>query len=113
LQHDWAAAAGRLLLAAVVLIPIMWDMLSFSNRFAGPVYRMRRVLREVARGGAIQKVQLREGDFWHGLADDLNSALQRFASTAPTGEVAIHDEACEDDRVDLSDDFLVAYGRSS
>ncbi len=46
LNHDWCAVGGRLLVASILLVPIIWDMLNFSNRFAGPVYRMRRILRE-------------------------------------------------------------------
>jgi hypothetical protein len=116
LRYDWASAVGRLLLASIVLLPIMWDMLSFSNRFAGPVYRMRRVLREVARGGAAEKVQLREGDFWHGLADDLNAALERLAPASAESRAANADRATTDGdsdadveyEFDLADDFFVA-----
>jgi hypothetical protein len=54
-------------------------MLVFSNRFAGPVFRMRRVLREVAQGRVVERVRLRDGDYWHGFADDLNAALQQIA----------------------------------
>jgi hypothetical protein len=78
-QYEWRAAGGRLLLGSLLLVPIAWDMLSFSNRFAGPVFRMRRILREVAQGGSVEPIRLRPGDFWHGLADDLNAALQRLA----------------------------------
>jgi hypothetical protein len=79
LNYDWRAVGGRLLIASILLVPIVWDMLNFSNRFAGPVYRMRRILRETAQGRPIERVQLREGDYWHGLADDLNAALEQLA----------------------------------
>ena len=78
-QYAWRAAGGRILLGSLLLVPIVWDMLSFSNRFTGPVFRMRRILREVAQGGCVESIRLRRGDFWHGLADDLNAALQRLA----------------------------------
>jgi len=78
-SYDWLAAGGRMLFASLLLIPIIWDMLVFSNRFAGPVFRMRRVLREVAQGRVVARVKLRDGDLWHGFADDLNAALQRVA----------------------------------
>lgn len=114
-SYDWRAAGGRLLLASVLLAPITWDMLNFSNRFAGPVFRMRRVLREVARGGAIEHVQLRRGDYWHGLADDLNAALKQLASpqSAPTSAGKEQQDALasqrQNDKLDaeccLADDF--------
>jgi hypothetical protein len=109
INYDWPAAGGRMLLASIVLIPISWDMLTFSNRFAGPVYRMRRVLREVARGGAIENIQLREGDFWHGLADDMNAALRRLAPLETAAKrTAGADSATADaeDNFDLADDFF-------
>ncbi len=79
LNYDWPAVGGRLLIASIVLVPIIWDMLCFSNRFAGPVYRMRRILREAAQGGKIEPVRLRSDDYWHGLADDLNAAFEQLA----------------------------------
>ncbi len=112
--YDWHAAGGRTLLASILLVPIAWDMLSFSNRFAGPVFRMRRILREVARGGAIEHVQLRSGDYWHGLADDLNAALAQLASqpAVPMEADADHDALAQQSHCDtpdpdcrLADDF--------
>jgi hypothetical protein len=75
-SYDWSAAGLRLLLASLLLVPIIWDMLHFSNRFAGPIFRMRRTLREVAQGEIVEEVRLRRGDFLHGFADDLNAALR-------------------------------------
>jgi hypothetical protein len=102
LAHDWRAVGGRMLLAALILVPIVWDMLAFSNRFAGPVFRMRRVLRTVAQGGPIEHVRLRSGDYWHGFADDLNAALERLSTHRPGDELP----ASATTRVEsLEDDF--------
>lgn len=79
INYDWPAVGLRMLVALVVLVPIVWDALIFSNRFAGPIFRMGRVLREVAKSGTIEHVRLRRGDYWHGFADDLNAALARLA----------------------------------
>lgn len=107
-NYDWKSVAGRLLIASIVLVPIVWDILYFSNRFAGPVFRMRRILREVAKGGPIEHVQLRQGDYWHGLADDLNAALARLsgekadAQQRSTVAGAVRDDS---DECCLADDF--------
>ncbi len=50
-NQDWAAMGGRMLICALLLVPITHDMLKLSNRFAGPVFRMRRSLRQVAEQG--------------------------------------------------------------
>ena len=80
INYDWRAVGGRLLLATLLLVPIVWDMLIFSNRFAGPIFRMRRILHGVAQGNAVEQIQLRRGDYWQGFVDDLNAALQRLAT---------------------------------
>ena len=93
INHDWRAAGGRLLLASLLLVPIVWDMLSYSNRIAGPVFRIRAILRKVAQGSVVEPVVLRHGDYWHGLADDLNAALQRLApqQISPNAAASEHD----------------------
>jgi hypothetical protein len=109
--YDWLTAGGRVLLASVLLLPIVWDVLNFSNRFAGPVFRMRRVLRQVAQGGKAEQIRLRSGDYWSGMADDLNAALARLetapASTSAKAGVAASQPANDDDGDSpwLADDF--------
>ena len=80
LNQDWRQSCIRLVASALLLVPIVLDMLRLSNRFAGPVFRIQRVLREVAQNGIVQHVRLRDKDYWHGFADDLNAALSRLAS---------------------------------
>jgi hypothetical protein len=100
--HHWPAVGGRLLLASLILVPILYDMLHFSNRFAGPVFRMRRILRTVAQGGPVEVVRLRSGDYWHGFADDLNAALARLETGEPS------EQPVGDGRLDTLADDLTA-----
>jgi hypothetical protein len=79
LEYDWRSACVRLMISAAVLAPIILDMLRLSNRFAGPVYRMQRALRQIADGAPITRVTLRKNDYWHGFADELNAALDRLS----------------------------------
>lgn len=48
------------------------DITRFSNRFAGPVYRLRRELKRFADTGEMAEIQFRDGDFWPDLADGIN-----------------------------------------
>jgi len=93
-QQDLWGMAGRLALCGLLLVPITFDVLRLSNRFAGPVYRMQSTLRQVARGGEFTPIRLREGDFWHGFAADMNAALARLA--AQRGQSSQHDTPTEE-----------------
>ena len=54
--------------------------LFFLHRVAGPVYRMRQVLKQMASGEVPPEVRLREHDFFHETAAELNRATQVFRS---------------------------------
>jgi hypothetical protein len=52
----------------------------FLHRVAGPVHRFRQTLLRVNRGEMPQDVKLREGDFFHDMAHDINIILKRLRS---------------------------------
>jgi nitrogen fixation/metabolism regulation signal transduction histidine kinase len=52
----------------------------FLHRVAGPVYRFRQILLRVNRGEMPQDIKLREGDFFHDMAHDINVILKRLRS---------------------------------
>ena len=49
----------------------------FLHRVAGPVYRFRQTLLKVNRGEMPSDIKLREGDFFHDMAHDINIILKR------------------------------------
>ena len=72
--HELVQQHGAVLLASIVLLPILLlDVLITSNRFAGPLYRLRRSIRALAAGEHVQPVVFRDGDFWHDMADEFNA----------------------------------------
>jgi hypothetical protein len=79
LDRDWRPSFVRIAASALLLVPIVFDILRMSNRFACPVHRMQRSLRNVVENGTVEAVRLREGDYWHSFAADLNSALSKLA----------------------------------
>lgn len=87
-QHDLSSLCARLVISALLLVPIISDMLRLSNRFAGPVYRMKRVLRTIADGGPAELVSLRKDDYWHDLAEDMNAAIARLSAAGGETESA-------------------------
>ena len=50
----------------------------FLHRVAGPVFRFRQTLLKVNRGELPHDIKLREGDFFHDMAHDINIILRRL-----------------------------------
>lgn len=64
--------------ASLLLMPIViFDSMRFSHRFAGPMVRLRRVMRDLADGKPTSPVAIREGDFWNDFAADFNRLAKR------------------------------------
>lgn len=64
---------GVVALATLVLLPlVLYDLVVVSNRFVGPVFRLRKALRALAAGQHVAPLQFRENDYWRGLADEFN-----------------------------------------
>jgi len=70
---------GAVLLASLIVLPIaVMDVLRLSNRFVGPVSRIRAALAELAAGRPIEPIQLRDDDYWCDLAGNLNEVAARL-----------------------------------
>lgn len=83
--HGSAAVASLLLLPAVI-----FDLLRLSNRFAGPMFRLRRSMHDLAQGKPVAAVRFRQGDFWREFADDFNKVAAR-AEEAKDLDTCRHD----------------------
>ena len=60
----------------LVLLPIfIYDTVKLSNRFAGPVLRLRRVMKQIADGQPPERLKFRDNDFWIGMAEDFNKLI--------------------------------------
>ena len=87
-----------LLLTLSFLLPFaINDMLKLSNRFAGPVYRLRRELQRFADTGEMREVHFRDNDFWQDLAVGVNRLTHRIheleRQLAPEEEESTDDSA--------------------
>lgn len=66
-------------LAAVLVFPlVVMDFIRMSNRFAGPVFRLRRAMRDAAAGLPVEPLRFRDDDFWQDVADEFNALLARL-----------------------------------
>jgi hypothetical protein len=64
------------LVLILTLITIGAYGVMFLHRVAGPVYRFRQTLLKVNRGEMPNDIKLREGDFFHDMAQDINIILK-------------------------------------
>jgi hypothetical protein len=68
------AAVASLLLLPLVIV----DVIRVSNRFVGPLLRLRRSMRALARGNDVEPIEFRNNDFWHDFADEFNAVRARI-----------------------------------
>jgi hypothetical protein len=84
---------GPVLSASFILLPIvLLDVIRVSNRFVGPIARLRQGLSDVADGRPAQPLNFRDDDFWRDLASNFNRAVARVARetserSSPTEEM--------------------------
>ncbi len=75
---DFFVQYGPLLLTSLVLVPlVMFDVVALSNRFVGPLLRMRRSMRMLAAGQEVEPIHFREKDFWRDVAQEFNLVVAR------------------------------------
>jgi hypothetical protein len=72
--HYGPAAIGSLALLPLVV----YDIVRLSNRFVGPLVRLRRSLRALARGEEVAPLTFRNGDFWQDFAVEFNAVAGRM-----------------------------------
>lgn len=91
---------GPFLLVMVFLLPVfVLDTVRLSNRFAGPIYRLRQTIRSIALGDPPRRLKFRDFDFWQGLAEDFNRMVDRLASR----EVTVLDYGDEAEAAELAE----------
>lgn len=74
----WGKYAFFILLMLAVIPTFVYDTIKLSNRFVGPIVRLRRSIRSLADGDTVPELRFREGDFWRELSDDFNRVASRL-----------------------------------
>ena len=72
-RHMMFGFAG---LVAVLGIALIYVGVRVSHKLSGPVYHMRRVLREIREGKPPKPICLRDGDEFMDLAQDINDTVE-------------------------------------
>jgi hypothetical protein len=67
-------------LMVAVMPAFLYDTVKMSNRFAGPVSRLKQGLSALAKGQNVEPMNFRKGDFWGELAEDFNRVAVKLTS---------------------------------
>ena len=59
-------------ISAFCLPIVAYDSLRFSNKIAGPVFKLRRVINQLADKKVVEPISFRQGDYCQDLASDFN-----------------------------------------
>ena len=73
----WSRYGFFLLLMLAIVPSFIYDTLKLSNRFAGPMLRIKSSIRKLADGEQVEEVKFRDGDFWSDISDDFNRMVKR------------------------------------
>jgi hypothetical protein len=94
LMADLFNRFGPGLVASLVLLPVaLMDVLRLSNRFVGPVGRLRKGLKDLASGNRTEPLLFSDDDFWREMAGDFNEVAAKMA-------VAASREPAQTERID-------------
>jgi len=65
----------------------------FSHRLAGPLYRFKQTLRRIQDGDLAGEIELRKGDYFHDLCDEVNAMISQLRGDLLHFRQASHDLA--------------------
>jgi hypothetical protein len=72
--HQYAVVVAILGILGPVFV---YDMVRLTNRFAGPMLRLRNGLQRLAQGERVEPIVFRKGDFWYEMAEAFNAVAAR------------------------------------
>jgi hypothetical protein len=74
----WSKYAFFVILMLCILPTFVYDSMKLSNRFVGPILRLRESISSLANGDEVKELRFRDNDFWRELSDDFNVVAKRF-----------------------------------
>lgn len=86
----------------ILLAPLFaYDLIHISNRFVGPMFRLRRELRKLSNGETVSPMYSRQGDFWADASESFNRLREELvelrASDSGSPEVSDLDDTLDSD----------------
>jgi len=83
----WTTTLPAMLIAALLSAAVVFFIgIRYSNQIVGPLPRIARVLRELARGDNPARLHFRSGDVLEELADEVNALADSLHGAGPSAE---------------------------
>lgn len=99
LYLEYLASQRILLITLVLTAPIIgYSMLRFSHRVAGPLFRCRKVMDEMAEGNAVPQFIPRQHDLMRELFQSFNDLIREW-------NAKVHSAANEESRANKEEHF--------
>ena len=96
---------GPALVASLILLPmVIIDIIRTSNRFCGPLLRLRRSMRALAQGERVEPIRFRKGDFWGEFAEEFNAVVARVQGEADLADLVPQQPAEASTQVDETEE---------
>jgi len=96
LMNRVLVAFGPALIASIIALPLLLlDCVRFTNKFAGPMHRLRSEVEKLADTGEASPINFRKGDFWYDLAEQFNRLASRLQSEVPEQARVAHERVAE------------------
>ncbi len=99
-RFDEAAGDATIMfLLFLMLLPyFVYDTFKETNRFAGPMYRLRQAIHAIAEGEPHTPISFRDDDYWREVAEDFNSMVEQMG--IPTQQLENQRPTDDSDHVD-------------
>lgn len=65
------------IVSLAILPAFLWDTVRLTNRFAGPIRRLRVALSDAANGRTVAPLNFRSNDYWREIANDFNKLTEQ------------------------------------
>ncbi len=86
---------------AIIAPIVAYDILRISNRFTGPMFRLRREMKRLIQGNQAEPLTFREDDFWVEMAELFNQLRDEVEQLREAKEVAKHSQANDQGEADV------------
>ncbi|MFK7737249.1 MAG: hypothetical protein AB8B50_14535 [Pirellulaceae bacterium] len=73
----WSRYASFVLLMICIIPAFIYDSMKLSNRFAGPMVRLKDSISRLADGEPTPELNFRDGDFWKDVSTEFNRMVEK------------------------------------
>lgn len=94
-QECWSRFLPFFVVTCALIPAFVWDTLKLTNRFAGPISRLRQTLRDASQGKAVKPLHFRTNDYWAEIASNFNLVMDRQTEPSDVADESTDEPAAE------------------